>query len=237
MQKKAWLKGITMHNRETLVERKQCNLCSLAGDNKRMVLGEGDLQASLMFVGEAPGAFEDALGKPFVGDAGRILNTIFSKVGIDRKSVYITNTCKCRPPQNRTPSYDEISTCVENYLKQEISLVKPAVIVPLGNTAYQGLSCLYKKLPLVDKISSCIGKIILVDDLYVVTAFHPAFFLRQRDPKYKWQMFDAVKKAFILSNALSGKDEFINKVLRMFEGKILNIEVKSPQKRFISSEK
>ena len=115
-----------------------CPLCKLARTRKNAVPGEGQLSAKIMFVGEAPGKSEDEKGRPFVGAAGRILDMLLKKVGIERSQVFITNVVKCRPPNNRVPEEDEVAAC-RPYLDREIALIKPKVICILGRTAYSSL--------------------------------------------------------------------------------------------------
>ncbi|RLG17120.1 uracil-DNA glycosylase, partial [Nanoarchaeota archaeon] len=111
-----------------------CKKCELWKTRNRPVLGEGNPKAEIMFIGEAPGREEDKLGRPFVGAAGRLLDGIFSEIGIDREEVYITNVVKCRPPGNRQPTKREMRAC-SVYLDKQISIIRPKVIVALGNTA------------------------------------------------------------------------------------------------------
>jgi DNA polymerase len=115
-----------------------CPLCKLARTRKNAVPGEGQLSARIMFVGEAPGRCEDEKGRPFVGAAGRILNELLQKAGIERSQVFITNVVKCRPPSNRVPEEDEVAAC-RPYLERQIELIQPRVICILGRTAYSSL--------------------------------------------------------------------------------------------------
>lgn len=115
-----------------------CPLCRLARTRKNAVPGEGQLAAMIMFVGEAPGRSEDEKGRPFVGAAGRILDELLQKAGIERSQVFITNVVKCRPPNNKVPEDDEVATC-RPYLDRQIALIKPKVICILGRTAYASL--------------------------------------------------------------------------------------------------
>ena len=115
-----------------------CPLCTLARTRKNAVPGEGQISAKIMFIGEAPGRNEDEEGRPFVGAAGRILNDLLKKVGIERSQVFITNIVKCRPPNNRVPKEDELNAC-RPYLDRQIALIKPKVICILGRTAYSSL--------------------------------------------------------------------------------------------------
>ncbi len=115
-----------------------CPLCKLARTRKNAVPGEGQLSAKIMFIGEAPGSSEDEKGRPFVGAAGRILDDLLEKAGIERSQVFITNIVKCRPPNNRVPKEDELTAC-RPYLDRQIALIKPKVICILGKTAYSSL--------------------------------------------------------------------------------------------------
>jgi DNA polymerase len=111
-----------------------CEKCSLCLSRKHAVPGDGNYDASIMFIGEAPGRHEDELGKPFVGKAGKLLDFALSTIGLQRETVYITNVVKCRPPGNRNPTTDEITMCGP-YLDAQIHLISPRVICPMGNFA------------------------------------------------------------------------------------------------------
>ncbi len=115
-----------------------CPLCKLARTRKNSVPGEGSLSARIMFVGEAPGRFEDEKGRPFVGAAGKILDEMLSKAGLQRSQVFITNIVKCRPPNNRIPEPDEATAC-RPYLDRQVALISPKIICILGRTAYASL--------------------------------------------------------------------------------------------------
>jgi uracil-DNA glycosylase len=134
---------MTVQKRDDSLERvaaevRGCPLCKLARTRKNAVPGEGQLAAKIMFIGEAPGSSEDEKGRPFVGAAGRILDNLLKKVGIERSQVFITNIVKCRPPNNRVPEADEMAAC-KPYLDRQIALIKPKVICILGKTAYSSL--------------------------------------------------------------------------------------------------
>ncbi|HVR79359.1 MAG TPA: uracil-DNA glycosylase [Acidimicrobiia bacterium] len=111
-----------------------CTQCGLAETRTQVVFGVGDPQARLMFVGEAPGKNEDLQGEPFVGAAGRLLDSLLEEVGLGRSDVYIANVLKCRPPGNRDPKAEEIDAC-KGYLREQIRLISPEVVVTLGNFA------------------------------------------------------------------------------------------------------
>lgn len=119
---------------ELRVEAEACTRCRLSESRTNVVFGVGSPQAEVMFVGEAPGRNEDLEGEPFVGRAGQLLDQLLGEIGIDRQSVYIANVLKCRPPNNRDPLPDEIECC-KGYLRQQIRLIRPRVVVTLGNFA------------------------------------------------------------------------------------------------------
>lgn len=147
-------------------EVRSCPLCKLARTRKNAVPGEGQLAAKIMFIGEAPGRSEDEKGRPFVGAAGRILNNLLDKVGIERSQVFITNVVKCRPPNNRVPEDDEVAIC-RPYLERQIALIKPKVICILGRTAYSSLLG-------GSSITTNRGKIMVREGQKFFLTFHPA---------------------------------------------------------------
>lgn len=142
---------------------------------KNAVLGEGSKNSPVMFVGEAPGAVEDETGRPFVGAAGRLLTFTLESVGIKREEVYITNVVKCRPPQNREPRDEEVESC-SVYLESQILLLKPKVIVTLGNIAGKKIFALASKQ--WSGVMKARGSVYTMDMLglkvYVVSTIHPA---------------------------------------------------------------
>lgn len=115
-----------------------CNKCKLCKARRNIVFGTGNKNADIMFIGEGPGADEDIQGEPFVGRAGKLMDMAFGVVGIKREEVYIANIVKCRPPANRKPEDDEVSICL-NYLRNQVILVKPKIIVLLGNVALKNI--------------------------------------------------------------------------------------------------
>jgi uracil-DNA glycosylase len=143
-----------------------CPLCKLARTRKNAVPGEGQTSAKIMFIGEAPGRSEDEKGKPFVGAAGRILDNLLKKAGIERSQVFITNIVKCRPPNNRVPEEDELIAC-RPYLDRQIALIKPKVICILGRTAYSSILG-------GSSITASRGKIIERSGQKYFSTFHPA---------------------------------------------------------------
>jgi uracil-DNA glycosylase family 4 len=148
-----------------------CTACRLQGSRTEVVFGVGDPHAALMLVGEAPGRDEDLQGEPSVGRSGQVLTRLLAGIGLTRQTVYITPIVKCRPPNNRTPEPDEFASC-EPYLRRQIELVQPHVIVTLGTYAAQAL--LRTALPLAQMR----GRFHDYQGIQVMPTFHPAFLLR-----------------------------------------------------------
>jgi DNA polymerase len=142
----------------------------------------GDREADWLFVGEGPGAEEEERGEPFVGQAGRLLDAMLATIGLQRgHDVYIANAVKCRPPNNRTPEADELAACFP-YLRRQIELIKPRLIVALGRPAAQAL------LNQEVKISAARGRTFRYGDIPVVVTYHPAYLLRNQPDKAKaWE--------------------------------------------------
>jgi DNA polymerase len=154
-----------------------CTRCKLHRLGRtQVVFGIGNPDASLMFVGEGPGADEDVQGVPFVGRAGQLLTKIIEAIGLERSEVYIANVVKCRPPENRNPEPDEIETC-QPFLFRQIDAVAPKVIVALGTFAAKTL------LATNDPISRLRGRVFPYRGAQLVPTFHPAFLLRSPDRK------------------------------------------------------
>jgi uracil-DNA glycosylase len=150
-----------------------CPLCKLSRSRKNAVPGEGQLSAKIMFIGEAPGRSEDEEGRPFVGAAGRILDGLLKKAGIQRSQVFITNIVKCRPPNNRVPKEDELTAC-RPYLDRQIALIKPKVICILGRTVYSSLLG-------GSSITANRGKIVERGGQKYFLTFHPAAVIYNKD--------------------------------------------------------
>jgi uracil-DNA glycosylase len=164
-----------------------CMRCPLATQGRHtIVFADGDPNARLMFVGEGPGADEDAQGLPFVGRAGQLLNNMINAMGLKREQVYIANVVKCRPPQNRTPEPDEANTCMQ-FLWRQIDVVRPEVIVALGATAATYL--LGGKAPL----ATLRGRIHSVRNSKLIVTYHPAYLLR--DPRQKAEAWKDLQMA------------------------------------------
>jgi DNA polymerase len=154
----------------------ECTRCALHEGRNKIVFADGDPNARLMFVGEGPGADEDAQGLPFVGRAGQLLNNMISAMGLKREEVYIANVVKCRPPGNRTPEPDEANTC-SPFLFRQIDAVRPEVIVALGATAATYL--LGQRQPL----AGLRGRMHSMRGTRLIVTYHPAYLLR--DPRQK----------------------------------------------------
>ncbi|HWS54739.1 MAG TPA: uracil-DNA glycosylase, partial [Pyrinomonadaceae bacterium] len=163
----------------------ECLRCPLHAGRTNIVHTEGNRQGRLMFVGEAPGADEDASGRPFVGRAGQLLNKIIEAIGLKRDDVLIGNVNRCRPPGNRTPTTEEARTC-KPFLLREIAIARPDVIVVLGNTAMHNL------LDTKVGITQVRGKFQDYKGIKVMPTFHPAYLLR--DPSKKREVWDDMKK-------------------------------------------
>ncbi|RMF92311.1 MAG: uracil-DNA glycosylase [Candidatus Schekmanbacteria bacterium] len=154
----------------------ECIECRLHKERTNLVFGDGNPEAKIMFVGEAPGRDEDIQGKPFVGRAGKLLTDMIKAMGFKREEVYIANIIKCRPPQNRNPIKDEIEMC-EPYLRKQIEIIKPKIIIALGTFAAQTL------LKSEEKISQLRGKFAYYEDIKLLPTYHPAFLLRNPQKK------------------------------------------------------
>ena len=153
-----------------------CNRCPLSSSRTNTVFGEGNHNARLMFIGEGPGADEDASGRPFVGRAGQLLTKMINAMGLTRDDVYIANIVKCRPPGNRNPSPEEAAACID-YLKEQIKFIKPEFIVCLGSVA---VTYLFGESV---KITQVRGTWRDFEGCKVMLSYHPAFLLRSPDRK------------------------------------------------------
>ena len=163
-----------------------CPRCSLAETRTRTVPGEGNPKARLMLIGEGPGATEDQTGRPFVGQAGQLLDKILESIEMPRETVFIANIVKCRPPQNRKPLPDEMAACLP-YLRRQIELVKPEVLIALGGTAAEGMLGVKKGL------GELRNKVHTYNGIPLVVTYHPAALLR--NPNWKKPTWDDVRIA------------------------------------------
>jgi DNA polymerase len=166
-------------------EAHNCPKCRLAGTRKNVVFGVGDPNADLMFIGEAPGRDEDERGEPFVGRAGQLLTDIIKAMKLSREQVYIANVIKCRPPENRNPEPDELDAC-RPYIRRQVELIKPKVIVTLGRFGLQSLT---------EKgygISAVRGQWLEYNGIKLMPTYHPAYLLR--NPAAKKDVWADMKK-------------------------------------------
>ncbi len=170
---------------KSILECKKCRLCT---NRTNIVFGQGNKKARLMFIGEGPGADEDKQGIPFVGKAGQLMNNAFQALEINREDVYIANIVKCRPPSNRVPEDDEVQTCL-NYLRNQVILIKPKIIVLLGSTALKNI--LGKEYG----ITAVRGNWMEKNSIKYMPTWHPAALLRDENKKIEfWQDLKEVKK-------------------------------------------
>ena len=153
-----------------------CNKCKLYQGRQNIVFGTGNKEADLMFIGEGPGADEDRQGEPFVGRAGKLMDLAFQTIGLEREEVYIANIVKCRPPNNRNPEQDEATACM-NYLRNQVILVKPKIIVLLGSVALKNI------LGQEYGITASRGKWIEKKGIKYMPTWHPAALLRDETKK------------------------------------------------------
>ncbi len=161
-----------------------CSLCRLSEKRRTVVFGEGHPQAPVMFVGEGPGADEDRTGRPFVGQAGQLLDQMIFAMGFERHEVYIANVVKCRPPGNRDPQEDEMSACAP-YLERQIELIEPRVLVALGKPASRRLTGSSKPM------GAMRGRWSSYRGIPLMPVFHPAYLLR--NPKAKPDVWKDLK--------------------------------------------
>ena len=169
-------------------EARECRRCPLHTSRKHVVFGAGNPMADLVFVGEAPGREEDLQGQPFVGAAGQLLSRIIKAIGLSREQVYILNVIKCRPPQNRNPSPEEVAAC-RPIIQAQLACLRPRVICALGTFAAQAL------LQTEEKISRLRGHFHPLGEAQVMPTFHPAYLLR--NPQHKrlvWEDMQCIQR-------------------------------------------
>lgn len=159
------------------MEMGDCQRCKLGRGRKNLVFGEGSPDAEIMFIGEAPGREEDIQGRPFVGDAGKLLTRLINRMGFKREEVYIANIIKSRPPGNRDPEADEIAACIP-FLKRQIEIIAPEVIISLGRVSAHTLTGL--NIP----ISRLRGHFHEFEGIPLMPTFHPAYLLRNPADKH-----------------------------------------------------
>ena len=168
------------------------NNCELKNNAKQIVFSDGSFESSVMIVGEGPGQKEDELGKPFVGDAGQLLNKMLKAININRENVYITNVVNYRPPNNRKPESSEINRYSE-FLREHISIIDPKVLILMGSTAMEAL---FGSKIKISKERGIWKEVIINNKTYLVMiTFHPAYLLRQADQKkYSWADLKVIRK-------------------------------------------
>lgn len=168
-------------------EIKSCTKCPLYENKKNYVTGEGSIYPDIFFIGEGPGATEDQFGRPFIGKAGQLLSKIIKKMGYSRESVFIGNIIKCRPPGNREPLKEEVEACLP-YLKRQIGILKPKVLVCLGRVAFNNL------MGANYSINKVRGEQFEYENIPVIPTFHPSYILHQRTKenisKAKWSVWE-----------------------------------------------
>ena len=166
--------------------------CELKSNAKQIVFSDGNLKNSIMIVGEGPGQKEDELGKPFVGDAGQLLNKMLTSINLKREKVYITNVVNYRPPNNRKPETAEINRYAE-FLREHISIIDPKILVLMGSTAMEAL---FGSKIKISKERGVWKELIINNKTYLtMITFHPAYLLRQADQKkYSWADLKEIKK-------------------------------------------
>ncbi|MCY6959173.1 uracil-DNA glycosylase [Clostridium brassicae] len=177
--------------RELHKECMECHKCELGDTRTNMVLGEGNPKAKIMFIGEAPGADEDRLGRPFVGRAGQLFEKGVQALNLMReRDFYITNICKCRPKNNRTPYEEEANECIP-YLRNQVALIKPKIIVCLGATAMKYI------LGSDWRITRDRGKWVERKGYFITCTFHPSAVLRDDNKKFSfWEDLKSIKNKY-----------------------------------------
>ncbi len=186
-----------LENKQSLLEnlkKKILNIsdCELKKNSNQIVFGDGDVGSPIMIIGEGPGQKEDEMGKPFVGDAGILLNRMLEAINIKRPKVYITNVVNYRPPKNRKPETSEINR-YSVFLRDHISIINPKILILMGGTAMEAL---YGQTLKISKERGIWKELIVNKKTYLtILTFHPAYLLRQPDQKkYSWVDLKMIKK-------------------------------------------
>jgi uracil-DNA glycosylase family 4 len=192
-EKESWEKVTSLDGLEKLIC--DCKKCRLHQGRNKFVFGTGNPDSDVLVIGEGPGAEEDKQGLPFVGRAGKLLTDMLKAIKFEREEVYIGNIVKCRPPENRTPMQDEMDTCLP-YLKKQVELIKPKLILCLGLTAAKGL--LKKK----ESLGQLRKNVFEYEGAKVIVSYHPAALLR--NPHWKKDSWEDLKKFRKLYEDLSG---------------------------------
>ena len=170
---------------------KDCMKCKLGSTRNNVVFGSGNPNADIVFVGEAPGKDEDLQGLPFVGRSGKLLDKMLSSINLKRENIYILNVLKCRPPENRTPIPSEIEQC-EPYLKKQLEIIKPKLIVSLGRVSAMTI------LKTKDSLTDMRNKIFNYEGIDFLVTYHPAALLRNSNfKKFAWEDFKLIRDKYI----------------------------------------
>lgn len=169
----------------------KCNKCPLFKAKTNYVPGEGSVTPDIVFIGEGPGETEDKFGKPFIGKAGQLLEKIINKMGYKREEIFISNIVKCRPPNNRDPMKKEVEACLP-YLRKQLEILKPKVIVCLGRVA---LNTLLNENYSISKVR---GNIFNYMDVPLIPTYHPSYILHKKErseiSKVKWELWSDMEK-------------------------------------------
>ena len=200
--------------REIIKDISVCTKCQLHHSRKLSVPGEGPFDTDIMFIGEAPGFHENEQGRPFVGAAGKLLDTLLTNIGMNRNQVVITNVVKCRPPGNRDPLEEEIEACVGAYLSRQIELIDPKLIITLGRIS---MALFFKNA----KIGEMHGNAVKIGHRWVTAMYHPAAALHQ--PK----LLEVIQKDFDKLPAL------VSRVNQDTDQKILETETAGKSSDFV----
>lgn len=188
----------TLDELKTITEN--CKKCNLHKTRTNVVFGEGNENAEIMFIGEGPGYYEDKQGRPFVGAAGKLLDKMLKVIELDRNTIYIANIVKCRPPNNRNPLQEESKQCIQ-YLRWQVKLIKPKIIVCLGAVSAKNI------IKPDFRITTERGKWVKKGDYYIMPTFHPAALLRdEKKKKPAWEDFKSIRNKYD-EIILQGKEE------------------------------
>ena len=191
----------TLEELEYIVSK--CHRCDLSQGRTNVVFGEGNKKARLMFIGEGPGYNEDQQGRPFVGKAGQLLDKMVEAIGLKREDVYIANVVKCRPPNNRNPYEEESVICIE-YLRWQVKIINPDILVCLGAIAARNI------ISPDFKITADRGKWIQRGSFYIMPTYHPAALLRDENKKKdSWEDFKKIRDKYKEVILTPRKDEVI----------------------------
>ncbi len=192
IKNKPTIENINSRLNDLKIKIENINNCELKNNAKQIVFSEGSFENSIMIVGEGPGQKEDELGKPFVGDAGKLLNKMLKAININRENVYITNVVNYRPPNNRKPEPSEINRYSE-FLREHISIIDPKILILMGSTAMEAL---FGNKIKISKERGIWKEVIINNKTYLVMiTFHPAYLLRQADQKkYSWADLKEIRK-------------------------------------------